>query len=158
MSRVRLFSVALALILGMMNSGCTSSTQPGIQVDKDSFSDTAEAFSPDTIDAGERDTTILLQDGEAYLKGHLSGFKTKPAYLVPAWKGQTLTAIVVPKKKGGNIRINQIIQPGGIAEGPFSDSLVYKFTSNGNMKLVIGGNQMAGTPYTGDFVLHIQIK
>jgi len=111
----------------------------------------------DTINAGERDTTIRLKDGQALIKGHLSANQTRPTYTFSAKKGQTITATIKPLKKGGNVRINQIQQPGGAFDGPFGDSLSYTFKKNGQIRLIIGENLMAGDPYTGDFLLRVRI-
>ena len=119
---------------------------------------TSEAHIHDTIEAGNRDTTIIIHDGEATIKGHLDGKKIAPTYLLPAWKGQTLVAVIKPLKKGGNVRINQIIQAGHISEGPFSDSFNYKFENNGNVRLVMGSDTQSGKRYTGGYYLHITIK
>lgn len=138
---------------------CTNSAGPGIIVAENPVvEDTISYTGPDTLLAGTSDTTIIIRDGEARVRGTFEGKKNTACYILPAWKGQTLIAKIKPLKKQGNIRFDQIIQPGGITEGPFGDSLNYKFTSNGNMRLVIGSNNMAGKPYTGDFLLEILIK
>ena len=112
----------------------------------------------DTIFAGDRDTTILLNNGEALLKGHITAHKTKLKYTIPAWEGQTVTAIVKPLKKGGNVRIHQVRKPDGASDGPFGDSISYAIKSNGNFIFIISENLMAGGHYTGDFILHILVK
>lgn len=112
----------------------------------------------DTIDAGSDDATIELKNGEAFVKGHLDADKIRPAYTVNAQKGQTIVGIVRPAKKGGNVRINQIQQPGGAFDGPFGDSLSYTFKKAGRLRFIIGENQMAGDRYTGDFILHLKLS
>lgn len=112
----------------------------------------------DTIFAGVRDTVILLIDGEAIIKGHIVDNKRQPKYTLPAWKGQSVTAIVHPVTKGGNVRISQMQQPGGTFDGPFGDSLTYVLKRNGNLRFIIGENIMNGERYNGDFILHITVK
>ncbi|MBC7889984.1 MAG: hypothetical protein H7Z13_19070 [Ferruginibacter sp.] len=112
----------------------------------------------DTIYASDRDTVILLNDGEAFIKGHINTNKKQPKYTLPVWKGQAVTAYVKPLTKNGNIRINQVQKPGGVFTSPFDDSLSYTIETNGNILFVIGENLMAGDPYTGEFILHITVK
>lgn len=112
----------------------------------------------DTIDAGSGDTTIRLKNGEAFVKGHLDADKIRPTYTINAEKGQTIIGIVRPTKKGGNVRINQIQQPGGAFDGPFGDSLSYTLKKTGRLRFIIGENQMAGDRYTGDFILHLRLS
>jgi hypothetical protein len=118
----------------------------------------ASAPVTDTIYAGDRDTTILIKVDEAFIIGHIIANKAQPEYTLSARKGQTVTAILKPSKKGGNVRINQIQQPGGAFDGPFGDSLSYTFKRSGNIRFIIGENLMAGDPYTGDFILHIKLS
>lgn len=140
-------------------AACKNSEGSGMMsADSDDFESSSEAPVRDTIEAGARDTTIFIRDGEATIKGHLEGNKITPTYILPAWRGQTMVAVIKPLKKGGNVRINQIIQAGHISEGPFSDSFNYKFESNGNVRLVIGSDTQSGKPYTGNYYLHVTIR
>jgi hypothetical protein len=109
----------------------------------------------DTIFAGNEDTTIIIKANRAILKGHIIADQHQPVYTVKGVKGQTITAMVRPSKKGGNVRINQIQQPGGAFDGPFGDSLSYTFREDGSLRFIIGENLMAGDPYTGDFIFHL---
>ncbi|MEO5890334.1 MAG: hypothetical protein ABIQ31_08785 [Ferruginibacter sp.] len=109
----------------------------------------------DTIFAGDKDTTIQIKDKAAYIMGHIVANKKQPGYTVQGKKGQIVTAVIKPMQKGGNVRINQIQQPGGAFDGPFGDSLTYTFKRNGALRFIIGQNLMAGDPYTGDFILRI---
>lgn len=111
----------------------------------------------DTINAGEMDTTIRLNAGEAFIKGHLTANKPGPKYTLTAKKGQTVIATVKSSKKGGNVRITQIQQPNGRFDGPFSDSLHYTLKTNGKLRIITGENMMSGDPYTGDFILHVRM-
>ena len=112
----------------------------------------------DTINAGERDTLILLKDGEAFVKGHINSGKTKPTYTLPAWEGQSVLAVLNPVSKGGNVRFNRVQLPGGDFEGPFGDTVRLRLKNSGKLKFLVGENLMAGKRYNGDFVLHIRVK
>ena len=158
MSHARLLQVFMLAFCGFL-AACKNSEGSGMMAaDSPDVETTSSAPVRDTIEAGSRDTTIIIHNGEATIKGRLDGKKRPPTYLLPAWKGQTLVAVIKPLKQGGNLRINEIIQPGHISEGPFSDSLTYKFESNGNMRLVMGTDSQSGKRYTGDYYLHITIK
>ncbi|MEP7110497.1 MAG: hypothetical protein ABI760_21065 [Ferruginibacter sp.] len=146
----------LALILGCNN---TDHSNKEVNGEKDSNATPVSINQLyDTINSGDRDTTVLLKTGEAFIKGHIIANKSLPKYTIFARKGQTVTAILKPLKKGGNVRINQVQQPGGAFDGPFGDSLSYTFKNNGNIRFIIGENLMAGDPYTGYFILHIILK
>jgi hypothetical protein len=158
MSHARILQVFMLACCGFL-AACKNSEGSGMMaVDSPDTETTSEAHVRDTIEAGSRDTMIIIHDGEATIKGNLAGNKRPPTYLLPAWKGQTMVAVIKPLKKGGNIRINEIIQPGHISEGPFSNNFKYKFESNGNMRLVMGSDTQSGKRYIGDYYLHITIK
>lgn len=139
------------------NLGCNHPDHTKEQVNKTPDSNTVHPLirANDTIYAGDGDTTVRLNNGQAYITGHIIANKNQPKYTLSARKGQTVTAILKPLKKGGNVRINQIQQPGGAFDGPFGDSLSYTFKRSGKIHFIIGENLMAGDPYTGDFILHI---
>ena len=157
MKHARILQVITLAFCGFL-AACKNSEGSGMMAaDSNDFESSSEAPVRDTIEARGRDTTIFIRDGEATLKGHL-GNNTTPTYILPAWRGQTMIAVINPIKKGGNVRINQIIQAGHISEGPFSDSFQYKFESNGNVRLIMGSDTQSGKRYTGDYYLHITIK
>lgn len=112
----------------------------------------------DTIFAGNEDTTIIIKANRAIVKGHIIADQHQPVYTVKGVKGQTITAVLKPSKKKGNVRINQIQQPGGAFDGPFGDSLSYTFREDGSLRFIIGENLMAGDPYTGDFIFHLYTR
>ena len=154
----KLYFLALSLFFVLMvPTGCLNST--GSRAPEELSP--ASILNPDyndTIVAGSRDTLILLKDGQAFVKGHLSNRKSQRCYVLPAWNDQTMTAVLTPLSKGKGLRISQLIQPGGVYEGPFGDTLHYKFRSNGNMKIFVGQDTGMKVPYTGDFLLQITLK
>ncbi|MES2891313.1 MAG: hypothetical protein V4725_04850 [Bacteroidota bacterium] len=140
-------------------TSCSNNSGPIIIVAANPvFEDTPVSAAPDTLLAGTSDTTIIIKDGEACVRGRFEAKNHSASFTLPAWKGQKLVAHIKPLQKGGNIRFTHIIQPGGLEEGPFGDSLNYTFKSNGNMRLVVSSNKMAGKPYIGDFLLKISVK
>lgn len=112
----------------------------------------------DTIFSGKADTTIDCRNLESVIIGHISANKGSPTYTLQGVKGQRLIVLLKAVKKGGNVRINQIRQPGGTFDGPFGDSLNYFFPRTGNLSIIVGENTMAGDPYDGDFVLRVKLK
>lgn len=117
-----------------------------------------KAQSTDTIYAGKSDTLLLINNGEAFVKGRIIAGKISPQYTIPAWKGQRVMAYLSPEIKGGNICINQVDSPGSEANGPYGDSVNLSMESSGNLRLKVGGNLTGGHPYTGNFVLHVIVK
>lgn len=112
----------------------------------------------DTILAGENDTLIHLTNGKAIVRGHIEAKGKRPTYRIDAVKGTTVIAMVQPVDKPGNIRINQIQKPNGSMDGPFGDSVHYKMPVTGQLKILLGENQMAGDPWSGDFILNVSVE
>jgi uncharacterized protein YpmS len=92
------------------------------------------------------------------LNGNIKGFGQNIPYVFEVSKGQKLNASVKPKTGEGNIRIGQIIDPSGKADGPFGDQMTYKLNQSGDWKLIINENMMSGEPWTGEYFLTIEIK
>lgn len=112
----------------------------------------------DTIYTNEGDSTIVLNNKEAFVKGHLSANKHRPVFTIGAKKGDTIIVTIKPLGKSGNVRIDQIKMPDGSLDGPFGDSLSYTMKLNGKLGFIIGENMMAGDSWTGYFILHLQVK
>lgn len=91
------------------------------------------------------------------VKGHLNGLEDKKTVLFEAKKGQTLNAKLTTPKPG-NIRINEIISPSGISDGPFGQDIKYSLNETGTWKLLIAGSLMQGDSYYGDFTVIFNIK
>jgi hypothetical protein len=73
-------------------------------------------------------------------------------------KPQSLSAIIIPDKADCNIRISQIVMPGGKTDGPFGRELTYKLSRKGTYQLIIDHNMMAGDPEVCDFSLRVTVK
>lgn len=118
----------------------------------------AKPVKPDTILAGNGDTTLALQTNEAFIKGEMVANTRQPVYSIPVLKGEIIIAWVRPENKGSNVRINQVQQPGGSFDGPFGDSLYYDVKKSGMLRFIIGQNLMAGDPWSGKFIFHLRRK
>jgi hypothetical protein len=92
------------------------------------------------------------------LNGTIDGFGDKKTYVFEVSKGQMLTASVKPKTSDGNIRISQIINPAGVADGPFDNQITYTLNESGDWKLILSENMMAGDPWKGEYFLTLEIK
>lgn len=92
------------------------------------------------------------------LNGKINGFGEHITYVVEAKKGQKLFTNVMSVDMNANIRISQIISPSGEGDGPFGPKTQYDLTENGDWKIVLSENQMAGDPWKGEFQLLISIK
>jgi len=92
------------------------------------------------------------------LNGNIKGFGQNIPYVFEVSKGQKLNASVKPKTGEGNIRIAQIIDPSGKADGPFGDQMTYNLNESGDWKLVLSENMMSGEPWAGEYLLTIEIK
>lgn len=92
------------------------------------------------------------------LNGSIKGFGQNIPYVFEVSKGQKLNATVKPKTGEGNIRIAQIIDPSGKADGPFGDQMTYNLNESGDWKLVLSENMMSGEPWAGEYLLTIEIK
>ncbi len=92
------------------------------------------------------------------LNGNIKGFGQNIPYVFEVSKGQKLTASVKPKTGGGNIRIGQIIDPSGKADGPFGEQMTYLLNESGDWKIILSENMMSGDPWTGEYLLTIEIK
>jgi aminopeptidase C len=89
---------------------------------------------------------------------YINGFGDKIVYEFDAMEGQILYAFVYTKIGKGNVVINQIVTPGGIADGPFGERITYLLKESGKWKLIIGEDMMAGEPWKGDYSLQFEIK
>ena len=64
--------------------------------------------------------------------------------------GETLTVnLATPEDAMGNIRISQIIDPDGTADGPFGRDLTHVLAHTGTYTVILGPNMMAGDPWSG---------
>lgn len=72
--------------------------------------------------------------------------------------GKELFATLSSNDKKANIRISQIGFPDNTFDGPFGQNIKYKIKAEGNYKIIIGENMMAGEPWAGDFNLKVWVK
>ncbi|MCC8198597.1 MAG: hypothetical protein LIP06_08515 [Tannerellaceae bacterium] len=57
-----------------------------------------------------------------------------------------------------NISFTRIFLPDSTSDGPFGRSITYDLPMEGNYRLVIAENKMAGEPWSGDFKIKIALE
>lgn len=73
------------------------------------------------------------------------------------FKNPKISAIITPKHKEMNIRINQIKLANGDFDGPFGRELKdYKIDESGEIWLMIGKSNMASGDAKGDFTISVE--
>ncbi len=112
----------------------------------------------DTIFAGDRDTMILVKNGQAFVKGQIKDSAEKIKYTLPVWSDQKVTGVITSVDTGAHIMINQIKHPGQKIKNFFSYSVDINITANGNVDFFVGRNGMADENNTGNFILHVTVK
>lgn len=146
----------------MDNSGNQNqnSAAPEVKTGDNNFTSTGKNSNESGIRNSSEGMRVKFPAGttKVTLNGSINGFGQQITYVFEASQGQKLTAFVKPQTSGGNIRIAQIISPGGNADGPFGDQVIYTLKQSGDWKLVLSENMMAGDPWKGEYSLSIEIK
>lgn len=68
-----------------------------------------------------------------------------------------MSAKLTSKDKAANIRFMQIVMPDGKADGPFGTEVDYELSQNGDYRLLVNENIMAGDPWGGEFTLTLKL-
>ena len=162
----------LVLVLISCLCGCDpgKTGEPAVQQQTDTalVNDTAHVapIQQDTI----ADATVNRQTGnEIHLsfmpgsdsllvKGHLDSVGRTVTCYVTINSAKKLSGNIETAKPNTNIRFNQVVFPDKQSDGPFGKELNYDLPKKGTYKIIIGASLMAEKAYTGDFVLHIQLK
>jgi len=58
---------------------------------------------------------------------------------------------------GGNIRINQLIMPNSLTDGPFGREMAYPLDQKGVYRIIVGESQMQGDVFEGDYQISIEL-
>lgn len=72
--------------------------------------------------------------------------------------GDTLHVLIAPSEQDANIRLNQIIYPGGTSGGPYDRDQKFALKNPGQYQLIIGNNLMAEGKTKAAFTLHLSIQ
>ncbi|MDQ6755729.1 MAG: hypothetical protein M3004_02230 [Bacteroidota bacterium] len=99
---------------------------------------------------GKKDTSITIS-------GNLNGNNHNIKIYLHITSGDTLHAFIEPLEQHANIRLNQIIYPGGKADGPFGRDQKFALKNMGIYQLIIGNNLMAEGKIKTAFNLHLSI-
>lgn len=95
--------------------------------------------------------------GPQTYRGHIKGLNDQQTIIFTGKSGQHVIATLIAPDTA-NLRINQLISPSGVADGPFGRELQYDLNETGNWKFVVGGSLMQGDDYAGDFTLSWELK
>ncbi len=103
------------------------------------------------------EVTMGLNDS-VQLRCHVDSSMRSLHCFVDVKNGKQLNINVEPSTGKGNIRINQITDPNNNSDGPFGKTLSYDLKTSGKYEVTIGSSLMADYPFTGDFMLSLEVK
>ena len=137
MKKIILFCVAAMALSACMNRG--NQPQDAVIVSSDIM-----GFDTET--------------GIAEVRGHLDSLGVMRTYKFEADSGRVLSLTLTTDSVPANVRINQIISPSSVGDGPFGQSLDYPLAESGEWTVVVGGSLMQGDDYRGGFSLKATLK
>ena len=98
------------------------------------------------------------ETGIAEMRGHLDSLGVTRVYKFEADSGRVLSLALTTDSIPANVRINQIISPSSVSDGPFGQSLDYSLVETGEWTVIVGGSLMQGDDYRGGFSLKATLK
>ncbi len=104
------------------------------------------------------DITFPENSDSIEISGFMNGLSDSKTYILEAKEGEKLTASIHPETSPANIRFNQIISPSNAQDGPFGTDLSHDLNESGQWKLIVGGSNMQGDDYIGNYTLKIILK
>lgn len=154
------------LLIGFCLSSCNSDTTAKKQLINN---DTATierninyATNSDTTGHLVADSTAHIsldkKDPAKIISGKLKGNGESIKIYIDVKAGESLHMFIEPEEQNANIRLNQIIYPGGRSEGPFSRDQKFVLKNTGQYQLIIGNNLMAEGKTKIAFNLHLSIQ
>ncbi|WP_153799327.1 hypothetical protein [Foetidibacter luteolus] len=105
-----------------------------------------------------KDTIVLpaLKDS-IVAEAYMPGMGRHVVFAIDVQKGESLYVQLLAQDTA-NIRVNQVYNPAGEADGPFQKELLFPIKSHGTYKLVVAENQMAAQEWKGDFKIKIALR
>lgn len=144
--------ITVCAAFGVMAFSCGRSGKTG-----DSVSVVPGAAKGEVITADSLPVRIDITDGVA--KVEIRKTDMKPVIVeFDSGDADILHAAITGVPDTANIRFNQIIMPGGAADGPFGRSMEYTLTRKGEYKLSIGESLMEGDLWGGIFTLEVRLS
>jgi len=95
---------------------------------------------------------------EVTVQGNMRGIDKPVTVIIPAKKGQVLTATLLPSDSIANVRISHVVFANEKADGPFGRELTKKIPETGATKLIIAENLMQGEEWKGKFQLTVKLE
>lgn len=101
---------------------------------------------------------ILLELSETPQKVYIHKKKNQTVYIqFASTASHRMTALLNSDDPKANIRFTQIFMPDGQTDGPFGRAMHYKLPLNGDYKIAIHENMMAGDPWSGEFTVTLSL-
>lgn len=108
------------------------------------------------IEIVDQQTLQLTKDEEIYLSHKKRG--QEQTFLIKNTNYSKIIVSIEPAIDSANLRINQLISPSGISNGPFGRELTSDLVEKGVYQLRIGESLMQGEPYQGKYTLKLRLK
>lgn len=143
------------------NSSSVDTSLPATPTDTDTrkieneLADTSEL--QDTIQAKDSITHIKVNKKLVWVRGDIKPGQ-HPSFTFHIDNKDSIVATVKPSQQNGNVRIAQIEMPDKSMDGPFGNELHYKTKGDGMYRIILSQNMMAGDPYTGGYILSVEVK
>ena len=155
-----------SVLFGVCLIGCNSPDNTGKQ--KTAIVDTATndsiikpAINKDSINYSVADSAVHIsldkKNPVKTISGKLKGNNQPIKIYIDINSGDTLQVFIEPSEQDANIRLNQIIYPGGRADGPFGRDQKFALGKPGQYQLIIGNNLMAEGNTKEAFTLHLSV-
>lgn len=126
----------------------------GQRTDKNRNTERANAETMHSRTAEQDTISLDLTDGYATSQMHKDSMQTLWFRFASPGSEKLFGRITLPAKDG-NVRFNQIVMPGGKADGPFGRDITYTLADSGTYLLSVGESLMQGDPYDGNFTVEL---
>ena len=124
-------------------------------------STTNSAINKDSINFPVIDSAVHIyldkKDPSKTIAGKLEGNNKSVKVYLHINAADTLHAVIEPSEQDANIRLNQIVYPGGESDGPFGMDQKVALKKAGIYQLIIGNNLMAEGKTKTAFNLHLSV-
>ncbi len=151
------------IILMIIISSCNNTSQNNINTASKSAGNDSIETQKDTISNTEINDSIIhisfpKDSTWVTVNAKMKGFNHPVIVYIPVKQGRHLTASISSDDSAANVRINQIITPGGKADGPFGRDFTFAIHQQGTYRLLIGENLMQGDEWKGEFKLTVKVE
>jgi hypothetical protein len=154
------------LLLFLCLSSCsshkdTAEKEPTVTDAATVNSTATRAINKDTIKYTAADTSVHISldknNPATTITGKLEGKAQVIQLYIDKRSSDSVDVLIKPSDPDANIRLNQVIYPGGTADGPFGREQKFALKKSGVYKLIIGNDLMAEGKTRTAFTLHLSI-